>query len=277
MKLKKKKKKATQRSPLGQALALSLPILFALASVGLGCFYLVWNLTTLAGETAQLDIVAREAARAILSDKYVMGMERQDFDLNTSKLKARALADQLLKGFGMSQTKTFDAEPDSITVDGARVEAIKVRFTAAVSPATPAHCLLGNNVIPQTVDLTGSGVANHCADSIANGLGILSLYNLDNPKRSHAFFFPIYNAELVNGNVQAGDPSYDKDSSHVATGSSDPEYSGWSAGDPAGITHRSPMPNSPGTVALTVGVRDNCDATTQGTRVETAGGQSFLW
>lgn len=275
--MKLKKVKQTRRSPLGQALALSVPILFALACIGLGCFYLVWNLTTLAGETAQLDIIAREAARAILSDKYVIGMERQDFDLETSKRRARELADQLLKGVGNVSTKTFDAVPDSITVEGTKVEAIKVRFTVAITPATPAQSLLGNNLIPQTVILSGSGIASHTEDSITNGLGILSMYNIDNPKRSHAFFFPIYDAELVNGNVQAGDPSYDKDSSHVATGSSDPEYSGWSAGDPAGITHRSPMPNSPGTVALTVGVRDNCDATTQGTRVEKTGSQSFLW
>ncbi len=271
------KRNQSRRSELGQVVALSVPILFALASAGLGCFFLVWNLIGLGGDTAQLDIVAREAARAILADKYVLGMERQDFDLDRSKQHAQALADQLLKGFGIGATKSFDATNQSISVDGKSVEIIRVRFTAEVNPATPGQALFGTTVIPQKVKLTGTGFATDSSDSIANGVGILSMYNLDNPKRSHAFFFPIYNAELVNGNVQEGDQSYDPDNQHVATSSSDPEYSGWSAGDPAGITHRAPMPNSPGTVALTVGVRDNCDATTQGTRVEKAGGESFVW
>jgi hypothetical protein len=257
--------KKHKRTAGGQAIAESAFGASFVVILIMGLMMLLLNSTTLGTRKVQVESVASAAAKSIMSDKYFLGMERPQYDLDSSSQNARDLADAMLDRIGLGKTTYFKAIPSGATIDGHKIDLVRVDLRVSVTPATPGFKILEYTIIPELVSIAGSGMASTASESKGYALGVVDFYNLDNPKQSHAFFLPLYSAELVNGNVQAGDKSYDANSSNTATGSNDPNYSGWSAGDPAGITRRGSMPNNPGTIHLTVGVRDNCDATSKGT------------
>lgn len=265
-----------RRTNYGQAIAESAFGVFFVAILILPLMMLILNSTTLGTRKVQVESIASAAARSIMSDRYFLGMERPQYDLASSTQNARELADAMLKRIGLGRATYFKATPANAIVDGQKIDLVRIDLRVAAAPATPGFKILDCTMIPELISIAGSGIASTASESKGYALGVVDFYNMDNPKQSHAFFLPIYSAELVNGNVQAGDPSYDANSTNTANGANDTGYSGWSSGDPAGITRRGSMPNSPGTIHLTVGVRDNCDATSKGTLCIARGSSTAL-
>lgn len=265
-----------RRTNYGQAIAESAFGVFFVAILILPLMMLILNSTTLGTRKVQVESIASAAARSIMSDRYFLGMERPQYDLASSTQNARELADAMLKRIGLGRATYFKATPANTIVDGQKIDLVRIDLRVAAAPATPGFKILDCTMIPELISIAGSGIASTASESKGYALGVVDFYNMDNPKQSHAFFLPIYSAELVNGNVQAGDPSYDANSTNTANGANDTGYSGWSSGDPAGITRRGSIPNSPGTIHLTVGVRDNCDATSKGTLCIARGSSTAL-
>ncbi len=274
--MKRQKHSNNNRSNYGQAIAEMVPALTVLVFLALGSLLLLINFTAIASRKAITDVVAGEAAKAVLADRYFLGMQRRQFDLTKSSNRARAIADELLMKAGLGKTTNFKVIPYysvALPTSGQIVDIVRIDLSASVVPTSPGFKFLNATVIPNFVTISSSGISTNAAETKSNGLGIITMYNIDHPKRSHAFFLPIYNAEVVNGNVEAGDHSY-SGFGGVATGPNDSNYGGWSLGDPAGVTSRGRIKNCRGTVMATVGINDNCAATTQGTWCASADGTS---
>ena len=127
------------RSTRGQSIAESAAVTFALVVLGLGCLYLVLNTLTLYSHKAQLSIVANEAAKSIVGDKYFLGMDRGKlFDLAMAKQNAKDLADAMLSRLDHGKTSSFSvAGPDPIQVGDQTVYVVRVELSESVVPATP--------------------------------------------------------------------------------------------------------------------------------------------
>ncbi len=274
--MKPRTPKPSNRSTKGQAIAEMVPAISVLVLLALGSLLLLINFTAIASRKAILDVVAGEAAKAVLADRYFLGMQRKQFDITASSKRAQSIANEMLAKAGLGTTTNFKVTPFySVPLATSKqiVDIVRIDISASVVPASPDFKFLNATVIPKLVTISSSGIASDAAEAKSNGLGIITMYNIDHPKKSHAFFLPIYNAEVVNGNVEAGDRSY-SGFGGVATGPTDPNYGGWSLGDPAGVTTRGRIEECRGTVMATVGVNDNCDATTQGTWCASADGRS---
>lgn len=119
--------------------------------------------------SADLKLIANEAAKVALTNKYWLGMQRPDYDANTAAMKAQNIANTLAKRLGMppvqiemQEDETEDGDIIEIT---AKVAGLPLPYTNAVFPTGISLSAVGLAVQPQgsvyaAIDINAHASAN---------------------------------------------------------------------------------------------------------------------
>lgn len=161
--------RAARRRNRGQGLVEGACGMILLCAVGIPLLILLLNIGTYMTWTVKLNYIAGEAARYIDSNKYWLGMKREDYNRDKAIESASNLANAMLKAVGLPEMNPQDIEVNEVPVEITPVGSntpVTVSVTQVI--ISPHGLTLGlTSLLPPGFRVHGVGISADASNAIS--------------------------------------------------------------------------------------------------------------